>query len=176
MTELSCVLVETRLRVEPIFERHIKFLPDVKLFAQTRGVNSIEDYNRLLTSLSFWESISTEKVLIIQHDSEILRTGIEEFYSYDYVGAPWVFQEHGGNGGFSLRSVSAMIDTIKKHDWKGENEDIFFSNNLEGRLAPRGVCSRFSCEEIFKLGTLGAHAIDKHLTRTECEKIRKQYI
>jgi len=75
----------------------------------------------------------------------LLRTGIEEFYEWDYVGAPWKFQQHGGNGGLSLRNPKAMIEVIKRKPYKPEygNEDLYICNVLkempEFKLAPREV-------------------------------------
>lgn len=79
-------------------------------------IKTAMDYNRLLLSRSFWEDLlQYKRVLIFQSDSEILRSGIEEFLSYDYVGAPWKINFRGGNGGLSIRNPAAMIEAIDKH-------------------------------------------------------------
>lgn len=180
----GAIIIENRLGLDQIRDvalKHFEFLSDEWDFRlyKTR-VRTLSDYNRLLGSPEFWESIKYEKVLVFQHDSELLRKGIEDFLKYDYVGAPWKFQENGGNGGLSIRSVEVMREITKKfpyHEGLGY-EDVYFSNHIEkvgGNLAPREVCSEFSCETIFKLGTLGAHAIDKYFTKEQCEQIRNQY-
>jgi hypothetical protein len=59
--------------------------------------------------------------------------------------------------------------------WKVKlNEDVFFSRFVKN-VAPREVNAKFACETEFRLGTLGAHAIDEWLTKEECGKIRNQY-
>lgn len=59
--------------------------------------------------------------------------------------------------------------------WKVKlNEDVFFSRFVKN-VAPRDVAAKFACETEFRLGTLGAHAIDEWLTKEECESIRTQY-
>lgn len=175
---LAVVLIENRFDYEKIWKDHAKFLPDHIRYIDTT-VNSVEEYNKRLTSKEFWEDIDEENILIIQHDSALLRSGIEEFYKWDYVGAPWTFQQHGGNGGLSFRKKSAMIECIEKVPYNGiDNEDIYFSNALKTlgkNLAPREACEQFSCEAIFKLGTLGYHAIDKWLSPDQCEQIKNQY-
>jgi hypothetical protein len=176
----GAIIIENRNipNLDYIIRGHMKFLPDWGFIHYKADIKTMDDYNKLITSVKFWESVPFDKVLIFQHDSKILRPGIDEFLEWDYVGAPWKFQLHGGNGGFSLRSKKAMIDTLKSFTWdksKG-NEDIFFSNFLVGNLAPRCVCDKFSCETIYKLGTLGTHAIDKYLTPAECETILSQYV
>lgn len=137
-------------------------------------------YNLLLTNISFWNKIKYEKILIFQTDSGILENRIDEFLQYDYVGAPWRFQVHGGNGGLSIRSKDKMISVCEKYPYNYAlhgNEDVYFSNHLElvgGNLAPREVCANFSVESIFKLNTFGFHAIKKHLLTEQVEQILKQ--
>jgi hypothetical protein len=172
-------LIESRKDCFEIWKSHERFLPDCSLYIDT-SVSSIKQYNELLTSLEFWNEFEEDYILIIQHDSGILRTGIEEFYEWDYVGAPWKFQEHGGNGGLSWRSKEAMIWCINQKPWGPSlgNEDVYFSNLLKDspfKLAPREVCERFSCESIYKEGTLGYHAIEKYLTPEQVTKIKTQY-
>lgn len=139
-------------------------------------------YNQLLTSVDFWTSLlNYDRILIFQHDSRILKTGIEEFYEWDYVGAPWRWNsEYGGNGGFSLRNPKIMYEITLRYPWNGQiNEDHWLTMHMHnfkiGKLAPPEIGKKFSCEQIFQRGTLGYHAIDKWLTKEECAMIRTQY-
>jgi hypothetical protein len=199
---LAAVIVETRPlpNLIELISKHMAYLPeDTRLyvfgslqveemvkdincaFINVSRLRNIEDYNRLLTSTAFWNLINEENILIFQHDSMLLRSGIEEFYEWDYVGAPWTFQLHGGNGGLSFRKKSAMLKVINSgpqyNPYTHGNEDCYFSNRLlqEGKVAPRDVCRKFSCETIFQLGTLGYHAIEKYLSKEQCEQIKTQY-
>ncbi len=99
----------------------------------------------MLKKESFWSTLNAEKVLIFQADSIMLRSGIEKFLKYDYIGAPWdlrsnrpaleafnnkVINEIVGNGGFSLRTTSVMINISNKYSHLSpfeEPEDLFFS-------------------------------------------------
>lgn len=203
----GAVLVETRLlsNLKEIIENHLLLLPEdwgFMIFGSIKnksffeqhfpgcpfvllGKNEMDgkDYNEMLTGKWFWDKIPFDKILIFQHDSRILREGIEEFMQWDYVGSPWNFQMHGGNGGLSLRTKEAMMDIIEKspaynypHDG---NEDVWFCNLLlnhtKWKLASREVCEKFSVESIYKEGTFGYHAIDKWLTPIECSTILNQY-
>jgi hypothetical protein len=139
-------------------------------------------YNNLLTRFEFWNAIPYDKILIFQHDSRLLRKGIEEFLEWDYVGAPWLWQKNGGNGGLSLRSRKAMLDIIRAKPYNPAtqgNEDVYFANamyrNPDYKLAPRYVCEKFSCEAIFKLGTFGYHAIEKYMSKEQVAQIQNQY-
>jgi hypothetical protein len=61
------------VRYEQVFERN----------------TDVNEYSRLLTSVSFWEKFkSHEHVLINQWDSYIFRRIPEHFFEYDYVGSP----------------------------------------------------------------------------------------
>lgn len=133
-------------------------------------------YNQVVTHPSFWRQIPFDKILICERESAILRKGIEEFYEWDYVGAPWKFQQHGGNGGFSWRSVKAMIDISSRYRIGSENEDVFFCNHFSGwRLASRDVCTKFSMECIYHEGTFGYHAISNYFPADVVNKIVNQY-
>lgn len=157
---------------------HIKTVQfvNMRLHAMT-----IREYNQMFTRKDFWGTmLRYERVLIFQTDSMLLRTGIEEFLSWDYVGAPWEWQDHGGNGGLSIRSPFVMHKIVSSIMWNGDNEDTFFSNILHekpifGRLAPRGVAKKFSCETIFQKGTLGYHAANKYMTKEEFNQLKTQY-
>ncbi len=111
----------------------------------------------------------------------LLRTGIEQFFEYDYIGAPWKWcEEYAGNGGLSLRNPRVMIEVCTKHprtDYRNEDHAICGSmyENKIGNLAPIEVSKTFSAEGTFNMGTLGYHAIRKWLTPEECEQIENQY-
>ena len=68
--------------------------------------------------------------------------------------------------GLSIRDVKAHKMLLSKRHWNSKegNEDVFFSHHLKN-VAPYEVCSKFSVETEFKLGTVGYHAIDKYLFR-----------
>lgn len=178
---LEVVLIESRYDYLPIWERHKQFLPEDSYLHLRTDINSIQEYNNLLCSIDFWRSIDSENVLIIQHDSNLLRTGIEQFYKYDYIGAPiaWI-PFPAMNGGLSFRHKSAMIKCLKTFEYNGmANEDMYFCNALQmlkAKLPTKEIAQSFSCETIFNTGSLGYHAIEKYLNNEECTIIKNQYI
>lgn len=90
----------------------------------------IAGYNRLMQSLSFYQSFSDYTyILVYQLDAYIFFDDLDIWIEqeYDYVAAPW-FEDYGsyeegkhlwqvGNGGFSLRRVAFFIQQIKKKRW-----------------------------------------------------------
>lgn len=206
----GCVIIETRIipnLFEIIQEGHLKFIPEdwgLTLFLSkenkhlidrekfNRNVEiiilpydnfSVHDYNILLTSHDFYEILDYKKFLIFQTDSSILRTGIEKYLEYDFIGAPLYHIDFPAmNGGFSLRDKKAMLECVWKFPYKGEqtdgNEDIYFCNTLRklnGKLPTKEVAQTFSVETIFGLGNLGCHAIEKWHSEEVCNKILNQY-
>ena len=116
---------------------------------------SLLDYNKLLISIDFWNSIPAENILIFQPDTLLLNDKIDEFMKYDYCGAPWdpklpfMSDKSVGNGGLSLRKKSIMIACINNFQpmYVGEYEDIFFSRHIINKPIPE-IANMFSIESI----------------------------
>lgn len=183
----KAVIIENRLsssEILDVIDRHAKYLPESwdVLGIRNEPISSIGEYNKFLTSLRFWNSLKADKVLIFQADSGLLRSGVEDFLEWDFVGAPIKAIPTCMNGGLSLRDVEAMKRIIRQFPYQGEsvhgNEDIYFCNKLNqtgGRMPPKEIAMRFSVETEYGLGSLGYHAMDKYLTESECKAIREQY-
>ena len=94
-----------------------KISPNIKIIRTPFQNMTRDEYSIWLTTLKFWNLIVGEKVLIHQEDSIIFKNNIDDFIHYDYIGAPWPIDHNPnntgvGNGGFSLRSKSIMIQVI----------------------------------------------------------------
>lgn len=201
----GALIVETRNYPDlaEVIQGHLKYLPidwglmivtteDNKLFLQeifpeasfhlVESNFEEEAYNRLITSPEFISKIPFEKFLVFQHDSRLLNYWDVNFEKYDYIGAPWTFQDHGGNGGLSWRSKKMMLQISERvpfFEIVHGNEDVYYCNNMQSfgfNLAPREVCSRFSCESIFQSGTFGYHAIEKWLSPEEISQVKDQRV
>lgn len=126
---------------------------------------TINDYNKLLLSKSFYDYIPTETFLIFQTDTIICKKNkllIEDFLKYDYVGAPWstkIVSGGGvGNGGLSLRKKSKMIEHLDKCEISIINEDAIFSNSCIQLNKPDSEeAKKFSVETIFNENSFGVH-------------------
>lgn len=179
MSNINVFLADNTGKHIEIWRRHREFLHKCVIGHCHVNIKSIEEYNKYLCSKEMWNRFDSEYVLIIQHDSAILRTGIEEFLGYDFIGAPIKHIPFPAmNGGFSLRKKSAMLNVIENIPYTGGNEDMYFCNGLKqlgGNLPTFEVANKFSCETYFTLGSLGCHAIEKWLTPEQCEQIKNQY-
>jgi hypothetical protein len=139
-----------------------------RITLQNLGVSNlnIDDYNKLLTTKSFYDHIPTEMFLVFQTDSIIIPKYsflIDAFLKYDYVGAPWTIDGplHGniGNGGFSLRRKTKMLEIIEKVPYRfGDAEDVYFSISPVSLYKPSWEQAKlFSVEHVFSEITFGCH-------------------
>ncbi len=124
-----------------------KISEDIEVVILEQEIRTKNDFNNLMLSLSFWEKVSAEKVLIYQSDTFIARAIPQEFLVYDWIGAPvipahWKHQGvsaiatriqqdgHGvGNGGFSLRNVK-KIKKVLEHIVLIKNDGAYPSDYL----------------------------------------------
>jgi hypothetical protein len=128
-----------------------------------------QSYNELMMSNRILEKIPTEMFLVIQTDSLICKEGkhlIKKFMKYDYVGAPWEGRDAIGNGGFSLRRKSVMLQILEKCPKLNHNEDGFFSGGCEGILPKKPTpdeAREFSIETRNSKQSFGIHKAWEHL-------------
>lgn len=172
-----CIIAPESLleNCEDRFQHKIVTFPDMFF-------RDIHTYSQLLMTKDFYQRfIKYEYILIYQLDAFIFSDRLKYFLSlgYDYIGAPlprwsnyWYsmktrpgmlyipFLGRVGNGGLSLRKVSAMINILKKKDeifathplarLFQEQEDMFFTycGTLEDGLniADVRIARQFSVE------------------------------
>ncbi|KAI1757779.1 hypothetical protein F4782DRAFT_546892 [Xylaria castorea] len=104
-----------------------------------------EMISRFLTNLWLYETVlrPAEWLLLFQTDSILCansRQNLNNFLDYDWVGAPWnPSGRFGGNGGLSLRRVSAIIEVLR-HQVRAdgsEPEDVWLTERLGHRPGAR---------------------------------------
>jgi len=139
---------------------------------------TISDYNILFKTEGLYNNIPTETFLVFQTDSMIIpknRNRIYEFLQYDYVGAIWPHLDNQiGNGGFSLRKKSKMLEiiktcpyttmnsenNIKKYGKDLENEDVYFSLLCESVRLNKpsiNVAKKFASEGVLDSDSFAIH-------------------
>ena len=152
------------------------------------GVDNLKqmEYSDLFFDPRFYDYIPTEMFLIFQTDSMIIpenKDRIYEYMEYDYVGAPWpdtnyVTPLQVGNGGFSLRRKSKMLELLSHSDaeyLKHKNisravnhyvEDIFFSGiyheGIQVNKPSYQKASEFSIESVYSKNPFAVHAVWKY--------------
>lgn len=124
-------------------------------------------------------SFDTDFALVVQFDGRILnpKAWTDDFFKYDYIGAPWP-DRVVGNGGFSLRSgkLCKLVAMELGGKWKSRydghtsigvdgHEDVFYCRNerrlleskWKAKFAPFDVAKKFSVEHGVYSNQLGAH-------------------
>ena len=166
-----------------------KINKNIKVINSHRNICSQNEYNNLLLSKYFWNLLSGEKILIYQEDTLIFKSNIDDFLEWDYIGAPFAFKciepNNVGNGGFSLRNKSKMLEILnnyridendkilssnktinhykKTHSLDLTPEDVYFSQLIQlyniGKVSDFETAKKFSSETIFNEDSLGMHCI-----------------
>ncbi|RYC62840.1 hypothetical protein CHU98_g3369 [Xylaria longipes] len=104
-----------------------------------------EMISRFLTNLWLYETVlrPAEWLLLFQTDSILCansRQNLNDFLDYDWVGAPWnPSGRFGGNGGLSLRRVSAIVEVLRNQVRVdgSEPEDVWLTERLGHRPGAR---------------------------------------
>ena len=134
-------------------------------------------YADICCDAEFYKLFKTQFVLKMEWDSYIRKRVPEEFFRYAYVGAPWqgypndyqgvnIFKCLGnklvGNGGFSLRKVSRMLEICERSGSRPRNvgEDVFLTNHLRDDEVPDPKkASEFSVEFVYNADPVGLHHV-----------------
>ena len=75
------------------------------------------EYNNLLKTYDFWNSLSEEHILTMETDCYLMRSVDDSMFSYDFVGAKWPWMpEDAGGGGLTYRKNSVMKKICKLTD------------------------------------------------------------
>jgi hypothetical protein len=95
-------------------------LPNIHLHEVFEHIGTAEqgrfEYNELLKSSFFWNSINEDHVITIETDTYFLDFIPESIYTYDYVASRWPWApEKPGGGGLSYRKTKLMKQIINSN-------------------------------------------------------------
>ena len=143
-------------------------------------------YGELMNKADFYKYFNNkgyEYMLVYQPDCWVFKNELQAWCDkgYDYVGAPFFIKWFAdrnlfvGNGGFSLRRLSAMIDYTTKFSGKGlphdGTDDGFFAANFDKslKIPTKEEAALFSLEtfpreqyEVTKTLPFGCHAYKRY--------------
>jgi hypothetical protein len=122
-------------------------------------IKSKKEYSEFCIK-ELYKYFDTTHVLVTQWDGFVLddKAWTDEFLQYDYIGAPWVYDERNvGNGGFSLRS-KRLQTALAQDNWidvchpEDQSICIIYRYYLEQKyaikFAPLEVAERFAFETL----------------------------
>lgn len=148
------------------------------------GVDNLDwgGYIELFRDDLLYSNIPTEIFLVFQTDAIIcsqFKEKLNEFLSYDYVGAPWL-NGTVGNGGLSLRRKSKMLEILEKckitkdANDKYIGEDAYFSFACEGVEMNKPTAEHaknFSIETVHHDKSFGIHNAFRYLNNDQLNEI-----
>jgi hypothetical protein len=147
--------------------------------------NSGTEYSQYMLGEEFWNRVKGEHVLIFQTDSIILNQSprrIEEFLEYDYIGAPWKWDNTVGCGGFSLRKKSSSLEALHTSPpSRDAAEDTYFRNffrdSPKHSLAPLDAALKFCVGSMYSQRPFSVHKCWGHdgLTNEELDKLTRDH-
>lgn len=149
---------------------------------------TIPEYNILLTSMTFWNQINGEYILIFQTDSclcqHIDNIDMYQYKEYGFVGAPCkdINDRYNSwrNGGFSLRRKSLILKCLKKLQPCEKvtiNEDKFYTVICRDIIkpAPYDLSLKFSLEKYYYDRPLGLHKTWKYIKPEQWNELKNNY-
>ena len=147
---------------------------------------TIPEYNILLTSKSFWNSIDGEYILIFQTDACLCKhldtVDMTIYKDYGFVGAPNrpIDDKYNTwrNGGFSLRRKSLTLKCLNNvKDIITINEDKFYTVICKDiiKVAPYDISLNFSIEKYYNNNSIGLHKTWIYITKEQWQELKNTY-
>jgi hypothetical protein len=136
---------------------------------------TIDQYSQYMMYKDVYNIIPTETFLIFQLDTLIsnrYKDFINDFIKYDYVGAPWAFNNQVGNGGLSLRKKSVILNVLDKYnpyEYDGL-EDTYYAKYITNKPTFEEA-KLFSVETVFSEKSFGIHKCWNHLHPSQISEI-----
>lgn len=134
------------------------------------SVSDRETVSQMFTDPHLYRHIlaPAEHLLVFQPDGIFCANApktLNDFLDWDWIGAPWSkTATWGGNGGLSLRKVSAILQVLDKQQRpKGDGalEDLWLARGINGlpgaRMPGANVSKTFSVESVWDDTPLGYH-------------------
>jgi len=154
------------------------FIYSSRLSLVNLNITNLKDpyeYSKILLNKDFILKLPTEIILIFQTDSMInskYKDLIHTFIEYEYVGAPWN-TKNVGNGGFSLRRRSKMLECLdNSNNTNNSHEDVFYSMTLPNLYKPPFELAKlFSVEQVFSKVFFGVHNAWRYNTRENIKEM-----
>ncbi len=153
---------------------------DLTYIPSNMTTGSQEEISRFLTTLWLYEVVlqPAEWLLVFQTDSILCansQRNLNDYLDYHWIGAPWNPRgRFGGNGGLSLRRVSAIIDVLRSQVRVdgSEPEDVWLAERLGHRPSSKVANGTVSLTFSGEMHSGKAAAVQDH---EEKEKGRGSY-
>ena len=89
------------------------------------------EYNSLLKIARFYEEFAAEYLCIFQTDCYFRKQIPDAIFNYDYIAAPFEWDETSAGGGLSFRKRDSMIDICRNFKQNIESEDCYICEGIK---------------------------------------------
>jgi hypothetical protein len=114
--------------LKAIAEPHVDSITWLPYFQGSPDRDSARaDYNAIFKDPNFYASLPWENLFFIQTDSYFRLPIPETLLKYDFIGAPFEWDECHAGGGTTFRKRQAMIEICQRFQEDIESEDLFIS-------------------------------------------------
>ena len=139
------------------------------------------EYNYLLQTLEFYESLPCENLLFMEMDTYLRKPLPESILAYEYLASPYRWDTCTQGGGLSYRKKSAMIRVCSEYSEMVPAQDIFAYRGMKALglcLAPFEVACEIFCESYVYYDPIGFHQwwTFFHLGLEDAENICNTYM
>jgi hypothetical protein len=166
----------------PEFPRALRHLPVEYRYFKA----DYETWNRFMVK-ELWKYIPSGHCLFIHHDGYVLnpKAWRNEFLDYDYIGAPWWYNDgiNVGNGGFSFRSKK-FLEVSNEFNWNRYAPEDHWLIREHGHImqakgikfAPEIMASKFALEANRKWGRKWSGQFGFHNVKITDISLAKDYV
>lgn len=138
-------------------------------------------YNYLLQSLEFYEKLPCENLLFMEMDTYLRKPLPDSILEYDYIAAPYSWDNSTQGGGLSFRKKSVMIRVCTAHTGILPAQDVYADSSMKllgFKTAPYEIARKLFCESCLYEDPVGFHQwwTFFHLGGDDYEKIYRDYM
>jgi len=160
----SIAIVCSDLNIEYIKEILAHNLEAVHLIQMFKGNPEPEvgksEYNYLLQTSQFYEALPSENLLMMEMDTYLRMPIPDIFFGYDYVAAPYAWDQTMSGGGLSFRKRSKMLEICSNYSVLHPAQDIYACKGMKaiGASVPSFEESmEYFCESCLYENPIGLH-------------------
>ena len=160
----SIAIVCSDLNIEYIKEILAHNLGAVHLIQTFQGNPPPEvgknEYNYLLQSSEFYEALPSENLLIMEMDTYLRKPIPDTIFGYDYVAAPYAWDESMSGGGLSFRKRSKMLEICSRYNIFEPGQDIYACKGMKAigaSVASFEESMGYFCESCLNKDPVGLH-------------------
>ena len=118
------------------------------------------EYNYLLQSSEFYEAMTSENLLMMEMDTYLRKPIASEILKYDYVAAPYSWDNSSSGGGLSFRKRSAMLAICSTFTDLCHAQDIYALKGMQSLgyiIPPYDEAIHYFCESCYYKDPVGFH-------------------